>query len=79
MLKAHEWKEVELHTHVLDPLKVSRVCWSLVKVRNVDILLNDTLVAELRKNLFIVALLEKCPKLGISHMITILTIGIDTS
>ena len=65
MLKAHEWKEVELHTHVLDPLKVRRVCWSLVKVSNVDALLSDTLVDELRKNLFIVALLEKCPKLGI--------------
>ena len=49
MLKAHEWKEVELHTHVLDPLKVSRICWSLVKVNNVDTLLNDTLVDELRK------------------------------
>ena len=49
MLKAHEWKEVELHTHVLDPLKVRRVCWSLVKVSSVDALLSDTLVDELRK------------------------------
>ena len=44
---------------------------------NVDTLLDDTLVDELRKNLFIVALLEKCPKLGISHMIMIVMIGID--
>ena len=48
-------------------------------MRNVDTLLDDTLVDELRKNLFIVALLEKCPKHGISHMIMIVTIGIDTA
>jgi len=63
MLKAHEWKEVELHTHALDPIKVSRICWSLVKVSNVDILLNDTLFDKLREDLFIVMLLEKCPNL----------------